>query len=253
LDSRRADAGLILLRSAALLLALTFGGQKVLGLAVFLRHGGSLPAWELTELVRQMGFPAPALLTAIAVADESVVALAVALGFWTRWAAALLALHMAAALSISLRLGEDPLRAALYLVVFGGLALAGPGALSLDHLRKKDRGNLDAGLLFLRVGSAVCAAALLRPDPRTWPLAAAAILVAGGLFVRPRAAALAAAWLWAGFYALVSAEPWYELPVRDAIFSILYGALALAGAGRFSLPRRSTSAEAPPDNPPRPA
>ena len=47
-----------------------------------------------------------------------------------------LALGMAGALYTSVRLGEDWLRAALYLIIFITLILTGPGEFSLDHLLK---------------------------------------------------------------------------------------------------------------------
>ena len=49
---------------------------------------------------------------------------------------------MAGALYTSVRLGEDWLRAALYLIVFTVLVLTGPGKFSVDHLlqRKKSPG-----------------------------------------------------------------------------------------------------------------
>jgi len=39
----------------------------------------------------------------------------------------------------SVRLGEDWLRAALYLIIFVALILTGPGKFSLDHLLKRKK------------------------------------------------------------------------------------------------------------------
>jgi uncharacterized membrane protein YphA (DoxX/SURF4 family) len=41
---------------------------------------------------------------------------------------------MVVAFYVSLRLGEEPLRAALYFIIFTGLVVAGPGRFSIDHL-----------------------------------------------------------------------------------------------------------------------
>jgi uncharacterized membrane protein YphA (DoxX/SURF4 family) len=46
---------------------------------------------------------------------------------------------MAGALYASLRLGEDWLRAALYLIIFSALALSGPGKFSIDQLIDRKR------------------------------------------------------------------------------------------------------------------
>ena len=46
---------------------------------------------------------------------------------------------MAGALYTSVRLGEDWLRAALYLIIFGALSLSGPGKFSFGHLLKRKK------------------------------------------------------------------------------------------------------------------
>jgi hypothetical protein len=69
----------------------------------------------------------------------------VAFGFLTRLAAASLALGMAGALYTSVRLGEDWLRAALYLIIFVVLSLTGPGKFSLDHLLKRKKSPATKG------------------------------------------------------------------------------------------------------------
>jgi uncharacterized membrane protein YphA (DoxX/SURF4 family) len=46
---------------------------------------------------------------------------------------------MAGALYTSVRLDEDWLRAALYLIVFTVLVLTGPGKFSVDHLLKRKK------------------------------------------------------------------------------------------------------------------
>jgi putative oxidoreductase len=138
------DWGLLLLRAVSLFLALTFGVQKLSGLVTVLGSGHPLAAWGLVQFVRQMGFPVPALLTVCATVNESIVALLVGVGFITRLAAASIALNMAVALYISLRIGEEPLRAALYFVMFVALVFTGPGRISIDHLLESRSGKLQA-------------------------------------------------------------------------------------------------------------
>jgi uncharacterized membrane protein YphA (DoxX/SURF4 family) len=93
-------------------------------------------------LIAQVGFPAPVILALWITFNESIGALFLGCGLFTRVLAASAALGMAGALYTSVRLGEDWLRAALYLIVFIGLSLTGPGKLSVDRLlqiRKTNR------------------------------------------------------------------------------------------------------------------
>src|SRR5262249_865618 len=57
--------------------------------------------------------------------------------FLTRFAAASLALGMVGALYTSVRLDEDWLRAALYLIIFVGLTFTSAGKFSIDRMLKK--------------------------------------------------------------------------------------------------------------------
>jgi putative oxidoreductase len=138
------DWGLLLLRGVSLFLASTFGVQKLWRLVTVLRSGDPLASWGLVQFVREMGFPMPAFLTVCATLNESIVALLVAFGLVTRLAAASVALNMAAALYISLTIGEEPLRAALYFVMFVALVFTGPGRFSIDHLLESRSGKLSA-------------------------------------------------------------------------------------------------------------
>jgi uncharacterized membrane protein YphA (DoxX/SURF4 family) len=127
------DAGLLILRGAGLFLLLTFGWQKLWGYIQLALAGGPWDSLGLAPLIRSMGFPAPVLLGVYVMLCESVGALLIACGFLTRGMAFLAALSMAGAFYISLRLEEDPLRAALYFCIFTALAVAGPGRFSVDH------------------------------------------------------------------------------------------------------------------------
>jgi len=51
---------------------------------------------------------------------------------------------MAGALYTSVQLGEDWLRAALYLIIFTTLILTGPGEFSLDYLLKRDKSGAES-------------------------------------------------------------------------------------------------------------
>src|SRR5258708_13852798 len=137
----RIDAGLRVLRGAGLFLAFTFGLQKFVGYVTLIRMGGSLSTSGLAPLIRAMGFPFPGFLAVYAVLSESVGALLIGLGLLTRISAVFGALSMAGAFYTSIRLGEEPLRAALYLVIFLALAVTGPGKYSLDFLLQSRKSN----------------------------------------------------------------------------------------------------------------
>jgi len=85
-----------------------------------------------------MGFPIPFALALWITFNESIGAFLIGCGFLTRLLAASAAFGMAGALYTSVvRLGEDWLRAALYLIVFTVLVLTGPGKFSVDHLLQR--------------------------------------------------------------------------------------------------------------------
>jgi uncharacterized membrane protein YphA (DoxX/SURF4 family) len=137
--SNRTNLGLLLLRGAALLLALTFGRQKLGWYLTAWHSGESIRNTGLTPLIESLGFPAPFLLAVWETLNESLGAFLIGFGLLTRVTAASAALGMAGALYASLQLKEDWLRAALYLIVFSALALTGPGELSFDDLIKGRR------------------------------------------------------------------------------------------------------------------
>jgi uncharacterized membrane protein YphA (DoxX/SURF4 family) len=128
--------GLLILRSSGLFLLLTFGWQKLFDLAQIIHAGASHSSAGLGPLIRDAGFPAPALAALYVTLSESIFAFLIALGLFTRLSAACAALSMVGAFYFSLRVGEEPLRAALYLLIFGVLALTGPGKFSIDYLRR---------------------------------------------------------------------------------------------------------------------
>jgi uncharacterized membrane protein YphA (DoxX/SURF4 family) len=91
-----------------------------------------------------MGFPIPVVLAIWITFNESVGAFLIGCGFLTRLLAASLGLGMVGALYTSVRLGEDWLRAALYLIIFVTLVLTGPGEFSLDHLLKRNKSAVES-------------------------------------------------------------------------------------------------------------
>jgi uncharacterized membrane protein YphA (DoxX/SURF4 family) len=128
------DLGLLALRSGGFLLAFTFGIQK-LGWYISAFHSkGVFSSVGLAPLIAKMGFPAPVILALWVTFNESIGALLIGCGLFTRIAATSAALGMAGALYTSLRLGEDWLRAALYLIAFSALSLTGAGRFSIDRL-----------------------------------------------------------------------------------------------------------------------
>lgn len=131
------DLGLLILRAAGLLLAVTFGIQKIGWYWSAFHTGKSILHTGLVPLIARMGFPIPFVLALWITFNESIGAFLIACGFWTRLLAASAALGMAGALYTSVRLEEDWLRAALYLIVFTGLALTGPGKFSVDHFLQR--------------------------------------------------------------------------------------------------------------------
>jgi uncharacterized membrane protein YphA (DoxX/SURF4 family) len=127
------DIGLLILRGAGCLLLFTFGFQKI-GWYVSAFHSGSpLSSVGLASLIAHAGFPLPIFLALWITLNESVGALLIGLGLFTRLAAGSAALGMVGALYTSVQLGEDWLRAALYLIIFTALAFTSAGRFSVDH------------------------------------------------------------------------------------------------------------------------
>lgn len=139
------DLGLLALRGAGILLAFTFGIQKIGWYIAAFHSDKPLSSVGLTPLIAQMGFPAPVVLALWITFNESIGAFLIACGLLTRILAMSAALGMAGALYTSLRLGEDWLRAALYLIVFVTLSLTGPGKFSIDRCLQTRKTNRPGG------------------------------------------------------------------------------------------------------------
>ena len=137
--TKQKDLGLLILRGAGFLLALNFGVQKIGWYWSGFHAGKFFSSMGLAPLIAKMGFPIPVALAIWITFNESIGAFLVGCGLFTRLFAASLALGMAGALYTSVRLGEDWLRAALYLIIFTTLTVTGPGEFSLDHLLKRKK------------------------------------------------------------------------------------------------------------------
>ena len=128
------DSRLLVLVSAGFLLSLTFGVEKIGWYIEALNSKTPFASVGLAPLIAKMGFPASVILALWITFNESIRAFLIGYGLFTRIVAISSALGMAGALYTSLRLGEDWLRAALYLIVFSALSLIGAGKFSIDRL-----------------------------------------------------------------------------------------------------------------------
>ena len=138
------DIGMLILRLAGLYLAFGHGLGKIMGLA----SGQS----QFPVGLASMGFPLPTLFAWAAGLSEFAGGIAVALGLFTRWAAAFAAFtmfvagflrHKAASQFFSwvgvapvsedtLKAWGNPELAVVYLLAFATVAFLGPGRLSID-------------------------------------------------------------------------------------------------------------------------
>ena len=129
------DWGLLILRGAALLLLVVYGFDKFTWLFPLVTGRVAWSSWGFAAQIGKLGFPFPIFPAVFVVLCESVGALLIALGLFTRIAAALVTLSMAGALYFSLHAGEAAWQLALlYALIFVTLALTGPGRFSVDRL-----------------------------------------------------------------------------------------------------------------------
>jgi uncharacterized membrane protein YphA (DoxX/SURF4 family) len=129
----QSDAGLLLLRAGAgLSLCILFGLPKLKD-AAYYGHTGQ---WAFGDFNRKAGLPAPVLVAYFQSLNESLGALFVACGLFTRYAAGSLFLSFVVAAYCSQRVGEEAwLMAGYFALMFATIALTGPGKLSIDFAR----------------------------------------------------------------------------------------------------------------------
>jgi putative oxidoreductase len=128
------DAGLLMLRiGAGFSLFALFGLAKVKSAFAFSVHH---QPWIFIEFLLRLGFPLPMVAALVETLNESLCALFVLIGFYTRLAAAFLAVGFAVATYCSARIAEPSVfMAACYCLMFIVLSLTGPGKFSIDHMR----------------------------------------------------------------------------------------------------------------------
>jgi putative oxidoreductase len=131
------DWGLLLLRLGftALLVAL-HGWARLIRAFNFVVHG---TAWTFVGLVERLGFPYPSVFAVLSALSESVAVVFVALGLFTRPAAAIVAFNMAVAFYNEAGKGDPYELPALYLLMALVLVIAGPGRLAIRWPRRNAR------------------------------------------------------------------------------------------------------------------
>jgi len=129
--------GLLILRLGFASLLIGFHGWTRLGRAIGYVFYGQ--PWTFVSLVERLGFPMPAVFAVLSAAAESVGALLVAFGLFTRWGAALIAINMAVALFNEASKGDPLELPALYFLGAVSILLLGPGSWSLDGILRHRR------------------------------------------------------------------------------------------------------------------
>src|ERR1700694_5431557 len=145
------DTGLLILRSSGLFLLLTFGWQKLFRLVQLIYAGESLSSAGLALLIRDAGIPAPALGYVYVTLSESILALLIALGLFTRLSAACAALRCLVSAPIW-RPGAH----------WSGKILTRPPTEARRHMNSRPSAErlTNSGLLLLRIGSGLSLALL---------------------------------------------------------------------------------------------
>jgi uncharacterized membrane protein YphA (DoxX/SURF4 family) len=136
-------AGLLILRlGAGLSLLMLFGAEKVRDALLYWATGH----WSFIDFNRRMGVPAPVLAAYLQTVNESLAALLVSIGLFTRYAAVSVAAGFVAAVYYSRRAGEGAwIIAALYAVMFATLAFTRGGRWSMDQWLQCRAGLLRRG------------------------------------------------------------------------------------------------------------
>ena len=129
--------GLLFLRIGFASLLFGFHGWTRMGRAIDYVFYGQ--PWTFVDLVGRLGFPMPAVFAVLSVTAESIGALLVIAGLFTRWGAALIAINMAVALFNEASKGDPLELPALYFIGAMAILLLGPGTWSLDEVLRRKR------------------------------------------------------------------------------------------------------------------
>lgn len=133
----KTEIGILVLRLGFAALLIGFHGWSRLGRAIgYVAYG---QPWTFVNVVERLGFPIPSVFAVLSASAESIGALLVAVGLFTRWASAIIAINMAVGLFNEASKGDPLELPALYLVGALAIMLLGPGRWSLDGLRARDR------------------------------------------------------------------------------------------------------------------
>jgi putative oxidoreductase len=124
------DFALLLIRSVPMAMLIGFHGwDKFLAAMAHIFQGKE---WPMVGFVGSMGFPVPVFFAVCVALAESVVALLLVLGLFTRYAAAFVAINFAVATYQHVRTDMKYELAALYLLVALIFIFTSPGKFSLD-------------------------------------------------------------------------------------------------------------------------
>jgi putative oxidoreductase len=122
---------------------LLFGVHGTARLVAVWNHLIGGRTWGFIDVVARMGFPAPGLFAVLSALTEALGALLIIAGWWTRPAAALLAINLMVALRLKLSQGgKEAELPAIYLIGIIAILIAGAGEFSLSaRLRRRSPGR----------------------------------------------------------------------------------------------------------------
>lgn len=136
------DLGLLVLRLGCASLLIGFHGWARLHRAAQYVFFGE--PWTFVNLVGRLGFPLPSAFAVASAMAESIAATCMAIGLWTRWAAAIVAFNMAVALANEASKGDPIELPALYFAGALAIAILGAGGLSVDGWRSASAGPVNS-------------------------------------------------------------------------------------------------------------
>src|SRR5689334_18038813 len=131
----RTDIALLVMRAGYAALLFGFHGwSRIIKAWNFAVMG---QPWTFVAVVERLGFPFPAAFAVLSALSESIGAIFLGAGLFTRWAAAIIGFNMAVAFTNEAVKGDPVELPALYLLGAVVILILGPGGLSLDKLRRR--------------------------------------------------------------------------------------------------------------------